>query len=366
MDSTEYIFCGLDDGDPFAVIAPSLTDWKRNWELVSVIAVPDLQRGQSVVDFEIIAKRKSDRKQFELGFHAQIRWSHGKFAKHPEAKIYIGTRSKPLKWQDVPFFARIVPYSPSSEQEPANPYFRLRKLASGGGGNIYEAKLGSYVEPVAVKELSLHSVDTALLDRLKREIKVLKDLHHPNIVSILDHDLDSSIPWYAMPLAASTLEERIAELHDSPDDGRRIIRQLLDAVGYAHGCGIVHRDLKPSNILLSADGDVQLSDFGIVKCIDASLVSQNLTATNDFLGTYGYAAPEQIRNSQDADTRSDIYALGSIIYEIVTGLPASPSPDLSVLGDYLASVISRCHYEDPSMRYQSIDELRSALFDDIP
>jgi len=190
-------------------------------------------------------------------------------------------------------------------------------------GQVYEATDESGRRRVAVKLLASDlATDPAFVKRFHREARVLGSLAHPHIVDIFDRGEHDGRLWFAMEIIrGENLRHRIHRGPLPPKEAVRIAHEIASALEYAHQRGVVHRDLKPENVLLDADGRVHLVDFGLSRLPsdggpDASTL---LTRTDVILGTYEYMAPEQRRGTKDLDGRADLYALGVILYEMLTG-----------------------------------------------
>ena len=253
----EYILCGLDNGQDFAVAIPDLTTWWRDWTLKSITAVPDLAAGQSQVWFDVVVQEKrGTRQSHSLRFRAEVRWAHGKFGT-PEAKLY-----KTFAWTDVPFFKQIYDNEVVEKQ---------KIIGSGGFGTVYRGALKGTGKDVAIKELSPRELRVAGAEsstarkRFEREVTLQSQLAHPNILPVIKSDLSTETPWFASPLAICSLEAILAELPNDFERIERIFWQVLDAIEYAHSQGIIHRDLKPDNILLFPGDHIKVGDFGLGK-----------------------------------------------------------------------------------------------------
>lgn len=233
----------------------------------------------------------------------------------------------------------------------------LREIGRGGNGIVEEVWPGAQAQDsVAMKRLNDEDrADAELLSRFRREVRIIQSLSHENIVTISHADLESDDPWFLMPLASSNVYE---EIHGRPlneDRLRAVLLAALDALEYAHNQGVIHRDLKPENILVLPNGTLVVSDFGLGRRLDNE--SLTVTITGQGRGTEGYAAPEQLRNFKDVDKRADIYALGSLLYEMSTGFsPRYGDPDATP--DIYRRIVNKCRSYDPKRRYQTIQELR--------
>ncbi len=212
------------------------------------------------------------------------------------------------------------------------PYEILSPLGAGGMGEVYRARDTRLGRDVAVKVLPSHlSSDPDLKVRFEREARALSALQHPHICTLHDVGHEDSIDFLVMEfLEGETLEQRLLRGALSPKQVVEYGIEIADALAQAHQVGIVHRDLKPGNIMLTKSG-VKLLDFGLAKPAHAAFtagagagaptLSNRLTAKGTIVGTYQYMAPEQLEG-KEADVRSDIFALGAVLYEMATGKPA--------------------------------------------
>jgi tetratricopeptide (TPR) repeat protein len=198
-------------------------------------------------------------------------------------------------------------------------YRILRVLGEGGMGVVHLAErkdLGSFV---AIKILRDASMSPARRDRFTREQRTLAKLIHPSIARLYDADtLPDGTPWFAMEFVEGSSLTEYCSKHGSSIEGKlHLVRAVCEAVQYAHSLAVIHRDLKPSNILVEANGQVKLLDFGIAKQLDTEMPTDQ-TRTALRLMTPAYAAPEQIRG-EAIGVYTDVYALGVILYELLTG-----------------------------------------------
>ena len=190
-------------------------------------------------------------------------------------------------------------------------------IGSGGMGRVYRGRDRVLDRPVAIKLLAARvSDDETAKRRFLREARTAAALEHPNIAPVYDAgETEEGDAYLAMPLyEGRTLKERLAERPLPPEEALRIALALADSLEYAHSQGIIHRDLKPSNVMVTNSGQVKLIDFGLATHSGSSL----LTATGDVMGTPAYMAPEQVRG-EASDTRTDIWALGVVLYEMLVG-----------------------------------------------
>ncbi|MBK9494765.1 MAG: SUMF1/EgtB/PvdO family nonheme iron enzyme [Xanthomonadales bacterium] len=208
-------------------------------------------------------------------------------------------------------------------------YRVIRPLGRGGMATVYLAQQLSLDREVAIKVLSgLSSQDEELALRFEHEARIIARLEHPSIVSV--HHVGrtaSGQPFYVMPwLSRGDLSQR--NLQHNEQEIADVLRALLDALGYAHARGVVHRDVKPENVLFDASGRPQLADFGIA--LARRQVSDRITGNGLALGSGGYMSPEQAR-AQEVDGRADLYSVGVLTYELLTGeLPFRATDPLSL------------------------------------
>lgn len=200
--------------------------------------------------------------------------------------------------------------------------FRIeRRIASGGMGAVFLAQRidETYDQKVAIKIMSAHLVQADAINRFRAERQILANLRHPNIAQLLDGGTtDEQLPYLVMEYVEGWPIDDYIETHQlSVKQRLQLYLQVCDAVDYAHRNLVVHRDLKPSNILVNTDGDVKLLDFGIAKLIDPER-NINLTQTGNAAMTLNYASPEQVRG-EPISVGSDVYALGVLLYYLLTG-----------------------------------------------
>jgi len=231
------------------------------------------------------------------------------------------------------------------------PYEILSALGAGGMGEVYRARDVKLNRDVAIKILSESvAADRDRLARFKREAQVLAALNHQNIAHIHGFEDSTGTPALVMELVEGpTLADRIARGPIPIDEALPIAKQIAEALEAAHEQGIIHRDLKPANITVRADGTVKVLDFGLAKALDPpaandaagalatspTITSPALTATGVILGTAAYMSPEQAKGRL-VDKRSDIWAFGCVLYEMLTGKRAFAADDVS---DTLAAVL---------------------------
>ncbi len=256
-------------------------------------------------------------------------------------------------------------------------------IGQGGMAIVYRAYQGSMKRDVAMKVVSaLITQDSKFLERFNREASFITSLEHAHIVPVYDYGTtDDGLTFLVMRyIKGGSLAERIRQ--GTPlalDQINTILRQIADALDYAHQRGVIHRDIKPSNVLLDEQGNAYLADFGLARLIDPS-VARHLTETGSFLGTPSYISPEQVGEGT-LDERSDLYSLGIVLYEMLAGRPpfAGDSaftimrshidqnpPTLrkfrTGLPNQLEAVIAKALQKDPDKRFQSGAALAEAFY----
>jgi serine/threonine protein kinase len=261
-------------------------------------------------------------------------------------------------------------------------YHILEQLGEGGMATVYKAFDTLLERDVAVKVIRVDQFAPAVLERIlkrfEREAKALARLTHPNIVHINDYGEQDGIPYLVMDyLPGGTLKQRLGKPIPWQEAARLLI-PVAEALEYAHEHGIVHRDVKPSNILLTEKGQPMLTDFGIAKILESEETAE-LTGTGMGVGTPEYMAPEQT-SSKSVDQRADIYSLGIVLYEMVTGRkpfiadtplavlfkqaseplprPRQYVPDLP---EAVEKVLIKALAKKPEDRYQSMGEFANAM-----
>lgn len=270
-----------------------------------------------------------------------------------------------------------APFVPTDELEGLQksfPQYHLKRaIGRGGMGSIYQARQTALDRDVALKIIdSKISSDQTFLERFEREAKVLAKLSHPNIVAIYDYGRTADgIAYLVMEFVYGlNLREAMTSMEFSVAEASHLMQSLCEALHYAHQRGVIHRDIKPENILLGDDGALKIADFGIAKWNDPRSAPR-ITATQQVLGTLHYLAPEQIESPEEVDHRIDIYSLGVVFYELLTGrLPVGnfepPSQLNSQVPREMDRVVMRALSRRPSARFQSADEYRTAIVSAIP
>ena len=208
----------------------------------------------------------------------------------------------------------------------ADRYRVERELGRGGMATVYLARDLRHDRPVALKVLRPELAASLGPERFLQEIRIAARLQHPHILPVHDSGETAGRLWYTMPyVEGESLRQRIVREGQLPlDQAVRVAIQVLSALGYAHGHGVIHRDIKPENILLEGDEAV-VADFGVARAITAA-GEDRLTETGLALGTPAYMSPEQATGSRELDGRSDVYALGCVLYEMLAGGPPFTGP----------------------------------------
>src|SRR3984957_13104285 len=269
------------------------------------------------------------------------------------------------------------------------PYEIQSSLGAGGMGEVYRAKDTRLDRTVAIKVLPSHlSSNTDLKQRFEREAKAISSLNHPNICTLHDIGHQDGIDYLVMEcVEGETLAKRLEKGPLPVDQVLKVGAQIADALDNAHRSGIVHRDVKPNNIVLTPTG-AKLLDFGLAKPTSALVDMATMTATNvqtpatergPIVGTFQYMSPEQVEG-RELDGRSDIFSLGAVLYEMVTGqhafegksrlsvasaiLEKEPAPITTIKPLAPASLdhtIRTCVAKDPNDRWQTARDLSHEL-----
>jgi serine/threonine-protein kinase len=246
------------------------------------------------------------------------------------------------------------------------------KIGQGGICEVYRARQPSLDRLVAVKVLHHHLLQIAgLRRRFVQEARILARLSHPHIIHVIDAGTEGEWVYYVMEYVEGTDFKKI--LHE----GNRTVAEKLDiliqtlkGLEYAHHNGVIHRDLKPANIMVDTAGHARLTDFGIAHLF-AQPGGAEETQTGELMGTPAYMAPEQRTSAKDVDVRSDIYSMGVILYEAVTGKkpvgrvrpPSELNPDAP---KFLDEIILTCLEQEPEKRHQTAGALKDLLLETAP
>ncbi len=230
----------------------------------------------------------------------------------------------------------------------ADRYRIERELGRGGMATVYVAEDLKHRRQVAIKVMRPELSASMGADRFLREVEIAAKLSHPNILPVYDSGEADGFLYYVMPLVeGESLPERMARDKQMPAlEALRLAREVAEALAYAHARGIVHRDIKPANILLCQDALV--ADFGIARAMESS--GEALTQTGLAIGTPVYMSPEQATGATDIDGRTDIYALGCVLYEMLAGEPPFTGPTVQ-------AILARSLTENP----RPLDQTRTTL-----
>lgn len=257
-------------------------------------------------------------------------------------------------------------------------YKILEKIGEGGMGVVYKAQHLSLNRLVAIKSLnSIFTENPEIITRFKNEAKILSDLQHPNIITLYDYIEDSNGYYLIMEyFEGITLQDYLINVIKTIPETQAILifEQLLSGFAYAHSQGVIHRDIKPSNILINSKQKIKILDFGIAKFKESSIK----TKSGIKMGTILYMSPEQIQ-SQPVDHRTDIYSLGVVLWEMVTGkcpydidnqsefdisndIVQNPLPHPKTIqkncSDKVFTIIQKCTAKNPEDRYKNCEQIR--------
>ena len=259
-------------------------------------------------------------------------------------------------------------------------YEILNLIGHGGMASVYRARQTSMNRIVALKVLPrLFIQDDTYLQRFHREVEIVSQLEHRSIVPVHDHGEFEGQPYIVMRfMPAGSVDDLLASGSLESDTTLRIIEEVAPALDYAHSKGVLHRDLKPSNVLMDDNGDAYLTDFGIARLLGENKGGISIT-TRNVVGTPAYMSPEQAQG-KPLDSRSDIYSLGIMLFEMVTGQRpfqaetpygvavlqvTAPTPSARAINPQVSyrieEVINRAMHKQPEQRYKSAEALAKAL-----
>ncbi len=256
-------------------------------------------------------------------------------------------------------------------------------IGEGGMATVFLAEDVRHDRWVAIKVLKPDVATAIGAERFLREIHIAAQLHHPHILGLIDSGQVDDLLFYVMPyVSGETLRERIENEGALPiPDAVRLIREIADALGRAHRAGVIHRDIKPENVLIE-EGHALVSDFGVAKALSEATdaVVTGRSTAGFTIGTPAYMAPEQAAGDPQIDHRADIYALGIVAYEMLTGqvpfdaptpqgmlaaqVSVEPMPPRSRRMDVppmLEALVMKCLVKDPGQRFQRAEEIPLAL-----
>jgi serine/threonine-protein kinase len=229
-------------------------------------------------------------------------------------------------------------------------YTLERELGRGGMATVYLATDIKHKRSVALKVLRPELAQTLGPERFKREIELAARLQHPHILSVHDSGETAGQLWFTMPFVeGESLRDRLNRQKQLPiEDALQITKQAAQALEYAHQHGVIHRDIKPENILLTADGSALVADFGIARASSGS--EDRLTSTGFAVGTPAYMSPEQASGERELGPTTDVYSLGSVLYEMLVGEPpfTGPTPQ-AILARCLSGEMPRVRVVRPSV-----------------
>ncbi len=278
-------------------------------------------------------------------------------------KAAIGTqpagasKAPGLGEDELPDPAKLAEYFPQLEI--------LELLGHGGMGAVYKARQPGLDRLVALKILpDKPAKDPGFAERFTREARALAKLSHPNIVAVYDFGQTHGLHYFIMEYVDGPNLRQIEQTGKlGPREALQIIPQICEALQFAHDEGIVHRDIKPENVLLDKKGKVKIADFGLAKILGMESRAFRLTGAKDVMGTPHYMAPEQVENPRQVDHRADIYSLGVVFYEMLTGeLPlgrfAPPSQKVHV-DVRLDEIVLHALEKEPQRRYQHVSEVKT-------
>ena len=259
---------------------------------------------------------------------------------------------------------------PQTKEVKIGPYMLTGKIGQGGIAEIFRARQESLNRDVAIKILFARFCnDSEVLRRFERESVVIARLNHPNIVHVIDKGKAGNRYYFVMEYVDGT---SLREVIDSTKIPRRtkleMVAHVCKALDYAHKNGVIHRDIKPANILIDREGNPMVADFGIAQIVGPG--DGEVTASDMVMGTLAYMSPEQKISTTNVDQTTDIYALGVIIYEILTakkplGRFKMPSElDTSNPPEY-DQIVQKCLAQEPKDRFQSATDLKNAILNAI-
>jgi tRNA A-37 threonylcarbamoyl transferase component Bud32 len=288
----------------------------------------------------------------------------------PQCLLKRGLDSSPGPPEEGP--ARTTPY-PGSFQAPAPadlavhfPQLEILELIGQGGmGAVYKARQTKLERLVALKVLPPEwGRDPAFAERFAREARAMARLSHPHIVTIYEFGETGGLYYLVMEFVDGlNLRQLLRGGRLQPQEALTLVPQICEALQYAHEEGIVHRDIKPENVLLDRKGRVKIADFGLAKLLGGARAEFTLTGSQQVMGTLDYMAPEQRQRPLETDHRADIYSLGVLFYEMLTGeLPLgrfAPPSEKAPVDARLDEVVLRALESDPERRYQHASDVKT-------
>ncbi|NTW08801.1 MAG: serine/threonine protein kinase, partial [Anaerolineaceae bacterium] len=258
-------------------------------------------------------------------------------------------------------------------------YLLIEQQGQGGMATVFKAYHAALDRYVALKVMhTAFTEDPTFLERFQREALVVAKLDHPHIVPIFDYSNEEGRPYLVMKyIEGVTLKEKLKKFRPTYREMLPIIEDVGSALTYAHELGIVHRDVKPSNVLISKEGKVYLTDFGLARMAQ---VSTTTLTSDQMIGTPQYISPEQATSSPNLDYRTDIYSFGVLIYEMVVGqVPFNADTPFAIIHDHIYTplplpsilnpscpesierVLLKALAKDPSDRYKDVKTMVRAV-----
>src|ERR1035438_9415740 len=285
--------------------------------------------------------------------------------------LNLATQTEAPGAEAGPGGTQVVPPSPVSAPPPEEiarqfPQLEvLECLGRGGMGVVYKARQPRLNRFVALKILAREKEkDPRFAERFTREAQSLARLNHPNIVTVYDFGETNGLYYLLMEYVdGMNLRQLLQTRKLAPEEALAIVPSICEALQYAHQLGIVHRDIKPENILLDKEGRVKIADYGIAKLVGADGRVESLTGDQQVVGTPHYMAPEQVEKPSVVDHRADIFSLGVVFYEMLTGeLPLgkfAPPSRMVKMDVRLDEVVLHALEKEPELRYQHASQVKT-------
>jgi predicted Ser/Thr protein kinase len=267
----------------------------------------------------------------------------------------------------LPGSARFVPPTPAALAHLFPQLEILEMIGAGGMGAVYKARQPGLDRLVAIKILPPEvGADPEFAQRFTREAQALARLSHQHIVPVYDFGVADGLYYFIMEYVdGANLRHLIKTGELKPPEALAIVPQICEALQFAHDEGVVHRDIKPKNILIDKRGRVKIADFGLARLLGTAAPELSLTGTHQVLGTLHYMAPEQVQGLRTVDHRADIFSLGVVFYELLTGeLPMGhfEPPSKKVAIDVrLDEVVLRALAREPERRYQHANDVKTDI-----
>lgn len=250
---------------------------------------------------------------------------------------------------------------PKLISQSADSYPQMERIGSGGFGVVYKCSSISRKNDHFAKKILEKEFDQESISRFKREVQILSKLDHPNIVKIVDMHLDELPLYYVMPLYEHSLKSILNDVVGNENQIRPVYLAILNGVQHAHDNDVIHRDLKPENVLIKSQDEIVVTDFGLGRMVDS--IESRLTKTGGGIGSVLYLAPEAMADFKSSTIQSDIFSLGRILYELYVGELKNFTQDVGrVSNSSIAAIIERCTDSNVSKRFQSVKELKEAVY----